>query len=48
MWSVKLGNIDFQTCNNSEIGDGKEEKLDEYERFKLIIDSIGLKYIKHG
>jgi hypothetical protein len=23
-------------------------KIDEYEKFKLIVDSIGLKYIKHG
>ena len=38
LWSVNLGNIDFQSYNNSS-----QDGLDEYERFKLIIDSIGLR-----
>ena len=48
MWSVNLGNIDFQSYHaniqGSKHGLGADhQQLDEYERFKLVIDSIGLR-----
>lgn len=50
MWILNLGNIDFETLqteNNLHFGKD-QQKIDEYDRFKLIIDSISLNYMKHG
>jgi hypothetical protein len=41
MWIVNLGNIDFK--NYIKMQPNGEVVLDEYERFSLHIDSIGLK-----
>lgn len=40
MWLVKVGNINFQTLSEDELGNSQPS--DEYERFSLKIDSIGL------
>ena len=42
LWSINLGNIDFKSFH-ANIEESKEQKIDEYERFKLSIDSIGFK-----
>jgi hypothetical protein len=44
MWIVNLGNIDFK--NYIKMQPNGEVVLDEYERFSLHIDSIGLKVKK--
>jgi hypothetical protein len=41
MWIINLGNIDFK--NYIKMQPNGEVVLDEYERFSLHIDSIGLK-----
>ncbi len=41
VWVVNLGNIDFK--NFLQLKDKNEESLDEYDWFRLVIDSIGLK-----
>jgi hypothetical protein len=43
MWAVSLGNIFFKTLNSN---DDEKDLIDEYERFYLKIDSIGLQYFK--
>ena len=41
MWIINLGNIDFKNYIKKQ--PNGEVVLDEYERFSLHIDSIGLK-----
>jgi hypothetical protein len=41
MWVINLGNIDFK--NYIKMQPNGQVVLDEYERFSLHIDSIGLK-----
>jgi hypothetical protein len=41
LWIINLGNIDFR--NYTKQNEKNEPILDEYERFMLNIDSIGLK-----
>ncbi|CDW82625.1 ph domain containing protein [Stylonychia lemnae] len=41
-WLVNLGNIQFENSNENE------DKVDQYERFYLRIDQMGLQYIKQG
>lgn len=50
MWILNLGNIDFETLqpDKDNLFGKDQHKLDEYDRFKLIIDSISLNYMKHG
>ena len=42
MWIINLGNIDFKNFVPNQL-DKEEGGLDEYDRFHLHIDSIGLK-----
>ncbi len=41
MWIMNLGNIDFKNYTKQHAN--KDGELDEYDRFSLHIDSIGLK-----
>ena len=41
MWIINLGNIDFKNYTKQQAN--QEVVLDEYDRFSLHIDSIGLK-----